>query len=272
MDDFYIMKKKIDKSVLFQGLTIPVIFQEIFYSKTGRKLKHGESYIIKGQLCGVSYGIKVVNLGFNKNKYANHTDILQLRYDSNKMLIEALRANFPSTWNKMKDYYAENKTYSGFRVQNNEEEYLAIYAANGTLFFECLPANEYITSAYEIKKMDEYQFEVAEDNNAYIESKIGLKKIRHLSKSIGNSLKEIYSFRCQICGKLIGEEYGTHLVHAHHIDYFTKSLNNNPENIIIVCPNHHGIIHNCNPLFNRREKQFEYPNGYKEGLLLNLHI
>ena len=78
---------------------------------------------------------------------------------------------------------------------------------------------------------------------------------------------------CQvICGQYIGEPYGSHLIHAHHIHYFVHSLNNNANNIMIVCPNHHAIIHDLNPTFDFAQKQFHYPNGYVEGLAINLHL
>lgn len=41
---------------------------------------------------------------------------------------------------------------------------------------------------------------------------------------------------------------------------------------MILCPNHHRIIHAYNPTFKLKNKEFLYPNGYKEGLLLNLHL
>ena len=56
------------------------------------------------------------------------------------------------------------------------------------------------------------------------------------------------------------------------IDYFTRSMNNNADNIMIVCPNHHGIIHDCNPIFDKDTKTYTYPNGYKEGLMINYHL
>lgn len=83
---------------------------------------------------------------------------------------------------------------------------------------------------------------------------------------------DLNAVKKQICGEFIGEKYGTTLIHAHHIDYFTHSLNNNPNNILIVCPNHHGIIHSCNPEFDFAEKTFKYANGYVEGLKMNKHI
>jgi len=270
MDDFFIMQKKVDKSVLFQGMTIPQIFHEVFYHKLGFRLKHGESAKVKVLLHGAEYEIKVTNLGFDKNKYSTHQDILQVRYDSNHKLIQALRTYFVNTWNCLLDYKAQKNTFRGF--QSLQEEYLAIYAVDGTMLFECISSTEYTNGIQAVQRMEEIAFETQQDDNAYIEQKIGLKKIRHLSRGIGNSLKELYGYRCQICGEYIGEKYGSKLIHAHHIDYFTKSLNNNPENILIVCPNHHGIIHDCNPTFIRQEKAFYYPNGYIEKLKINQHI
>ena len=62
-------------------------------------------------------------------------------------------------------------------------------------------------------------------------------------------------------------------------DYLIKFLTrpflldtNDFNNIIILCPNHHRIIHAYNPIFRLKTKDFLYPNGYKEGLQLNLHL
>ena len=93
-----------------------------------------------------------------------------------------------------------------------------------------------------------------------------------MNHAIGDTLKSLYGYRCQICGAYIGEAYGSQVIHAHHIDYFSHSLNNDATNIMIVCPNHHAIIHDKNPEFNSKEKTYRYPNGYVEGLALNKHL
>ena len=62
------------------------------------------------------------------------------------------------------------------------------------------------------------------------------------NRKIGDNLKLLYGYRCQICGQLIGEEFDSHIIEAHHIDYFVLSLNNDAGNQLIVCPNHHSII------------------------------
>lgn len=82
----------------------------------------------------------------------------------------------------------------------------------------------------------------------------------------------LYGYRCQICGKLIGEPYGTDVAESHHIDYYVRSMNNDANNQIILCPNHHSIIHAAEPEFRRDSLSFMYPNGFVEGLAINLHL
>ena len=88
----------------------------------------------------------------------------------------------------------------------------------------------------------------------------------------GENLKLLYGYRCQLCGQLIGEEFGSHIAEAHHIDYFVNSLNNDTGNQMIVCPNHHRIIHDANPVFDRRRRMYVYANGVEQRLVLNKHL
>lgn len=97
-------------------------------------------------------------------------------------------------------------------------------------------------------------------------------KIRKLNRKIGDNLKLLYDYRCQICGRRVGDEYGTHATQAHHIDYFVRSLDNSASNQLIVCPDHHTIIHNTDPAFDLPAKIYTYPNGFTERLQLNLHL
>ena len=110
------------------------------------------------------------------------------------------------------------------------------------------------------------------DETAGIDEKVRFTKIRRMNRAIGDTLKTLYGHRCQICGAFIGESYGAQVICAHHIDYFSRSMNNDASNIMIVCPNHHAIIHDRNPEFNAKEKTYKYPNGYVEGLRLNMHL
>ena len=73
-------------------------------------------------------------------------------------------------------------------------------------------------------------------------------------------------------GEQIGLQYSTFCVEAHHIDPFTKSLNNDFSNIIVISPTYHRIVHKTNPIFNRELLTFSFPNGLVEKIKLNKHL
>jgi len=95
---------------------------------------------------------------------------------------------------------------------------------------------------------------------------------RIYKRSIIDQLKKLYHYRCQICGYSFQDSYDTNYAEAHHIDFFTAAHNNNANNIIILCPNHHRIIHLLNPVFNRLAQTWTYQNGLTESLLHNHHL
>ena len=124
-------------------------------------------------------------------------------------------------------------------------------------------------------QMTEEEFEMAvvrTDPHAAIKVKQKLVKIRQLDTSIGDSLKRVYGYRCQMTGEFVGEQYGVGVVEAHHIRPFTQSLDNDTSNIMILSPNYHRIVHKAKPHFNRKSISFEYPNGLIEKVKLNLHL
>ena len=273
--DTVLLQKEVDKSVLYQGMSIPKIYQKLFLEKLNIHLSHGQSCMIKLMLDGVLYDAQLKNQGFNQDKFVGHTDVLQIRYSEQSPLARKLRDKFKKTYLTVETFRANSENKGKHLViPNSEKEFLVLYATveYGTIMLDCITNNEYVEETKELSKLNEIEYEIAIDQGATIVVETGIRKVRRLSKAIGNSLKIIYGFKCQICGQYIGERYGSDLIHAHHIDYFTRSMNNNADNIMIVCPNHHGIIHDRNPIFDREQKVYTYPNGYKEGLLINYHL
>ena len=115
-----------------------------------------------------------------------------------------------------------------------------------------------------LSKMTEEEIEAlfnAEDETAGFLYREGLIKIRKLNKQIIDNLKKVYKGECQLCGQNLGEQYGKEIVQAHHIEYFSKSQNNNSTNIVILCPNCHALIHKCNPIYERATFSFKFDNG-----------
>lgn len=111
-----------------------------------------------------------------------------------------------------------------------------------------------------------------EDDNTSFRTVDKTIKMRILNYSIIPRLKKLYEYHCQICGKTYCDKYGVNIVEGHHMIFFVESMNNDSSNIIILCPDHHRLMHKAKPIFDRGQKLFIYPNGYTEKLLINYHL
>ncbi len=276
----YVYKKEVDWSLLIEGLAVPIENQVVFGKIMGRFLNRGEKKYVTIYLEGKSYHASIINIDYSK-KFDRKSDIYQIRYARNGDLAQALQKCFMSSYRYLE--YMRRIREPGnrkmIRVPDDEKEYLAIYTTeyDDSYIFEPIVRNDFRVAQKYFINIDERMFEERSemkitDPNASVEEKMQIAKVRKLDRSIGNNLKQLYGYRCQICGKLIGEEYSAHVVEAHHIDYFVKSLNNDASNQLIVCPNHHSIIHDVNPVFDREKKLYVYDNGMMEGLVLNKHL
>lgn len=58
-------------------------------------------------------------------------------------------------------------------------------------------------------------------------------------------LREIDDGCCQICRWSPRSRYGVDLCHAHHINWLSRGAADLLENMMLVCPNHHAAIHEC---------------------------
>lgn len=158
-------------------------------------------------------------------------------------------------------------------------EYIVLYTTQheNTFFLDYITNSESSQIKKVISGMKEEDFEFESnykkiDDSARIDTRKQLIKIRRLDKAVGESLKLFYSYRCQVCGENFSERHDCFIVEAHHIDSFVSSLNNNANNLIILCPNHHRIMHKTNPIFDKKKIIFIYPNGFEDKLILNKHL
>ena len=269
--------KTVDKSVFTSGFSIPVVFKDMLYENLGFHLAHGEKKPINIQINGDVFKATLMNIAFDQKAHPNHKDILQVRYSTNSPLALRFREIFTYTYaliHDNPDIYSYKWLSS---LPENRKEFIAVYTTihPGTISLDCITNVDFQEESNELIALGESTAEKildGTDPNCSIILKTKVCKIRHLTTTILRDLKILYGYRCQVCGQYIGEKYDSNLIHAHHIEYFTKSLNNNANNIMILCPNHHGIIHDKNPIFNPQDKTFLYPNGYVEGLKLNLHL
>ena len=275
----YVYKKEIDWSTLMEGFTLPLDNQVIFLRNMENFLQRGQSKIIHFFMNGKTYDAKIVNM--NNSVEKRKKDAYQIRYSRNGELSQALQQYFfkSMSYIKMIRENRDPKDRSYIKMPDGLKEYLAIYTTEyeDTFLLEPIAQDDFQVMKKAIQGMqertveNEIEYEM-EDKSSGIEKKLQIVKIRKLNRKIGENLKLLYGYRCQICGQVIGEKYGSHIAEAHHIDYFVNSLNNDANNQMIVCPNHHSVIHDANPVFDRRRMVYRFDNGAEERISLNKHL
>ena len=276
----YVYKKEVNWSLFNDGISIPIQHQVVFKRIAGRYLQRGESKPITLYLNGKSYKATLKNLN-TSSRFGDIADKVQIRYSRTSDVAMALRQCFMRSWSYIE--HAKSLQPPGSKktipLPDDLKEYLAIYTTeyDDSYILEPIVANDLQEFRGIVQKQHERQIEADFDYN-YVDPKAGLilnermTKIRKLNRKIGENLKLLYGYRCQICGQLIGEEFGAPIAEAHHIDYYVKSLNNDANNQMVVCPNHHSIIHEADPTFDRKKMMYLYPNGAEQRLVLNLHL
>ena len=275
----YVYKKEIDWSTLMEGFTLPLDNQVIFLRNMENFLQRGQSKIIHFFMNGKTYDAKIVNM--NNSVEKRKKDAYQIRYPKNGELSQALQQYFfkSMSYIKMVRESRDPKDRSYIKLPDGLKEYLAIYTTEyeDTFLLEPIAQDDFRVMKKAIQGMrertveNEIEYEM-EDKSSGIEKRLQIVKIRKLNRKIGENLKLLYEYRCQICGQVIGEKYGSHIAEAHHIDYFVNSLNNDANNQMIVCPNHHSVIHDANPVFDRRMMMYRFDNGVEERIRLNKHL
>lgn len=281
-DTDFLMQKTVDWSLLNAGMTIPVSACVLLKAWDESILTHGVSKDINILIDGELYGAKLKNLNFAQSNWIGHKDIIQIRYGQQSALAVKLRAVFQRSY----DYLSAQKQFLGkskrpIPLPDDLHEYIRLYltTSNDVLCMECCADADYQQMASTLKAVPEEVYEGSDDDKFFMADKTAsvvqkelLVKYRKIDRSIIRLLKEFYDYRDEISGEKTGEEYGGSVVEAHHIDYFTKSQNNDSTNIIIISPNFHRIIHKNNPYFNRRKFQFEFQNGKVLRLKLYDHL
>ena len=243
-------------------------------------LQHGETRNVKVVIDGVGYDAQLKNQGFDRSKYDGHADVIQIRYSEGSALVQRLREVFSSTWNyveSIKNLPENINRKFTIRIPEEHQEFLALSTTDLPNVFvaDCVTTAvkaEVKTEVCTMSELDFETFEPREDKTAGIKQVTRLQKVRQLDRSIGDSLKLLYDYHCQMTGEKVGDEYNALVVEAHHIIPFTESMNNDTSNIIILSPSYHRIIHKAKPVFDRPSLSFHFPNGLVEKVKIDKHL
>lgn len=275
MSNFF-FKKQVDWSFFTDGFALKEVLYQFIHSTPGLDVKPGEKRILTFIIDNKIFHAQLVNINFDRKKYPTHKELIQIRYTEKSEICKYLRQIFASSFSEIVAKKAV--AAKGTPITCDTPEHFCLYTTDKPDVFvgEAITAQDILTERpiifreYEEIKWENYLN--ATDPNAGIISKEKTVKLRRLDRSIADGLKKLYQYRCQICGCSFTDQYDSHLIHAHHIEPFTKSLNNDPENIMILCPNHHGIVHDVLPEFDVKQKVMRYRNGLVEPLKINFHL
>ncbi len=248
LDESYIYRKEVDWSLLHEGLTIPVRIQIAFRSLL-KGYERGVGRKVSLLIDGLPFEAMLVNQAFDREKYSRHADVVQIRFTAKSGLPEDSREYFVLYTTAIPDVFVVEA------ITKSE-----LYEANTMLAG---------LSEEEFERFDDF---ARRDVSAEIVTRPQLAKLRKLDRSIGEDLKALYDFRCQICGENFGKPYDQRVVEVHHIIQFVRSMNNDYDNLMVICPNHHTVIHKTDPVFDRQLLTLSYPNGYHEVLKLDRHF
>jgi 5-methylcytosine-specific restriction endonuclease McrA len=279
LEGSYVYRKEVDWSLLHEGLTIPLRLLVAFKSLLDG-YPHGKGRNVTLMLDGIAYPAMLINQKFDRQKYSKHADVVQIRFSPKSDISAKLQQIFGSSYEYLrKERATADKRKTFIRVPDGQKEYFVLYAtAHDDLFYvETITAYELNASKSFLSNLAEEEFEgydsfVRRDDSASIVIKPQLAKVRKLDRSIGEDLKALYKYRCQICGTDFGAPYDKKIVQVHHIRSFVVSMNNDYDNLMIICPNHHSVIHKAQPQFDRVTLTLFYPNGFEERLKVNHHF
>ena len=85
-------------------------------------------------------------------------------------------------------------------------------------------------------------------------------------------LQKTYRGYCQICLFDPRARYGRRLCHGHHVQWLSRGGEDELENMVLICPNHHAAVHQADAVFDYGDLSFRFSNGLVETIQLNRHL
>ncbi|MEI7822018.1 MAG: HNH endonuclease signature motif containing protein [Verrucomicrobiota bacterium] len=148
-------------------------------------------------------------------------------------------------------------------------------------FCEQLPAEDRAVALLDDRELESALVREEANLDALLRTKLtgispdrlrALSNARPRNRQLVSSLNELYSGRCQLCSFDSPTVYGVESAEAHHIQYLSRGGDDVIENLVLVCPNHHTVIHNGSAHFDYGTLRFIFTNGRVEPLCMNEHL
>jgi hypothetical protein len=92
------------------------------------------------------------------------------------------------------------------------------------------------------------------------------------NRQLVRSLHNMYAGRCQLCAFDSPVVYGVPCAESHHIVYLSRGGPDELANMVLLCPNHHSVVHKADATFDYARLAFTFSNGRMEPLCINTHL
>lgn len=102
--------------------------------------------------------------------------------------------------------------------------------------------------------------------------RLSLQNSYSRNRAFVEQLHRLYHGRCQLCGFDPELLYNARACRGHHIVYLSRGGKDEITNMMLVCPNHHEIIHATGAVFDFRDLRYVFPSDRREPLVLNQHL
>jgi hypothetical protein len=107
---------------------------------------------------------------------------------------------------------------------------------------------------------------VAETRAAYLYQQAPTR-----NRQLVEELHGLYDGCCQLCGWDPQDEYGKRLCQGHHIHWLSRGGDDDLQNLLLVCPNHHAAIHACDAQLDYLGFSLDF-GGRVEGFMDNRNL
>ncbi len=95
---------------------------------------------------------------------------------------------------------------------------------------------------------------------------------RAVTRRRTGELRERYQDRCQLCGWSGLERYQHAVCEAHHLHWLSRGGPDTLENLALLCPNHHRLVHRADAVFDYEDFAFVFGEARREALKVVGHL
>jgi len=116
-------------------------------------------------------------------------------------------------------------------------------------------------------KLGEEPLELEEERRMYL---YGPKIERR--RAWAGQLRGMYQDQCQLCGWSARHAYGHETCESHHMHWISRGGPDELDNLVLLCPNHHRIIHRADAVFDHQDLAFVFTEEHREVLKTPGHL